>query len=467
MRGQHLAMTAAIVMTMGLGACSLTDVPDPSTIVDPGTVQTQDGAIDAYHGGVGSFGAIFGGTQRPGSFFVQRGYSYVMASGFASDELGTQNYDNTGEFFAIRLVDPGAGHDILQPYSDMHTTRLNIDQAIGELRQYGKTTPASYIGELFALKGYIYLMFGEMYCSGVPFSKAIYGGDIVLGQPETTTQMYNDAIAQFDTAIAVATDSVRIRELAYVGKARAQVDLGLFSDAAATASSANVPDDFTYDLTYSTQTSPNFFVASTSMSTPFGATPSAAYMGNRLGTNGLAYVDAGDPTGAAPDPRVAWFPVNQAFGGGPLPIPSKYPDGSAPITLASGIEARLIEAEAALQAHDVAGWAGILNDLRQNAISPAIPPLPADSTTTASDTLQQNVMFRERAFWLYGTGHRMGDMRRLIRQYHRTIQQTFPQGLMSAAQGTPLFYTSNAVFVPPSEEFANNPNYHGCLNRDP
>jgi hypothetical protein len=76
-------------------------------------------------------------------------------------------------------------------------------------------------------------------------------------------------------------------------------------------------------------------------------------------------------------------------------------------------------------------------------------------------------MFRERAFWLYGTGHRMGDMRRLIRQYHRTIQQTFPQGLMSASQGTPLFYTSNAVFVPPSEELANNPNYHGCLNRDP
>ena len=31
-----------------------------------------------------------------------------------------------------------------------------------------------------------------------------------------------------------------------------------------------------------------------------------------------------------------------------------------------------------------------------------------------------NALFRERAFWLWGTAHRLGDMRRLIRHYGRT-----------------------------------------------
>jgi hypothetical protein len=449
-----------------LAACSLTDVPDPSTIVDPGVVQTPDGAVGLYHGSITGFAAIFGGTAAS-NVFIQRGNSYVLANGFAGDEYSTDSFDNLGEFFMQRSVDPAEGHDLTQPYSDLHTARLNIDQAIGSLRAYGKTTPPSYIGELFALKGYLYLMFGEMYCSGVPFSRAVYGGDIVLGQPETTTQMYNDAIAQFDTALAVTTDSARIKSLAYVGKARALVDLGQFSDAAAVATAANVPTTFTYTLTYSAQTFPNFFYSSTNTS-GFSGGPSNVYMGNREGTNGLPYVEAGDPASPSPDPRVAWVAMSGGFDPTTYPVPAKYTSGSAPITLSSGIEARLIEAEAALQAHDVTSWAAILDDLRQNASTPAIPPLPADSTTAATDTLRENVMFRERAFWLYGTGHRLGDMRRLVRQYHHAQQLVFPQGNMFPNdQSVNMYYASNTNFVPPREEQTNNPYYHGCLNRDP
>ena len=36
------------------------------------------------------------------------------------------------------------------------------------------------------------------------------------------------------------------------------------------------------------------------------------------------------------------------------------------------------------------------------------------------------MLFRERAFWMYLTGHRLGDMRRLIRQYGRAGQHRVP-----------------------------------------
>lgn len=465
----RLARTCAIFAMLAIvSACGgLTDVPDPSTIVDPSQVQTQDGAVGLYRGSVSSFARVFAGepsTSTP--TFVQRGYSYALADGFAGDQFSTEKSDNIGEYFMQRTVDPAIGHDLAQPYSDMHTTRLVIDQAIGALRDYGKTIPKSYIGELFALKGYLYIMFGEMYCSGVPFSRAVYGGDVVLGQPESTTEMFEHAIAQFDTAITVATDSARIRQLAYVGKARALVDLARFTDAAAVVTPANVPDNFTYDLTYSAQTFPNYFFISTFTSTFIGG-PGSLFEGNQLGVHGLPYSSAGDPSSAQPDPRVAWTGrVNTLpFPSQPYPIPNKFLTGGDPVTLGSGIEARLIQAEADLQQRNVAGWATILNDLRASV---GIPALPVDSTTSATDTLRQNVMFRERAFWMYGTGHRLGDLRRLVRQYHRAQTNVFPTGAMPVNQGMgTMYYSNNTNFVPPQAERNNNPYYKGCLNRDP
>src|SRR2546427_6162320 len=40
-----------------------------------------------------------------------------------------------------------------------------------------------------------------------------------------------------------------------------------------------------------------------------------------------------------------------------------------------------------------------------------------------------NVMFYERAFWLFSTGHRLGDMRRLLRQYQHPDSTVYPTGV--------------------------------------
>jgi hypothetical protein len=68
------------------------------------------------------------------------------------------------------------------------------------------------------------------------------------------------------------------------------------------------------------------------------------------------------------------------------------------------------------------------------------------------------VMFRERAFWLFATGHRLGDMRRLVRQYNLPANSVYPIG---PYHGGPATYGSSVVY-PVAEQ--NNPNYHGCYD---
>jgi hypothetical protein len=63
----------------------------------------------------------------------------------------------------------------------------------------------------------------------------------------------------------------------------------------------------------------------------------------------------------------------------------------------------------------------ILNDLRSSVALPDLV-LPA----TAAE--QVDLLYRERAFWLYLTGRRLGDLRRLIRNYGRSAETVFPTG---------------------------------------
>jgi hypothetical protein len=136
----------------------------------------------------------------------------------------------------------------------------------------------------------------------------------------------------------------------------------------------------------------------------------------------------------------------------------------ADIPLASGVEARLIEAEADLQAGNGPGMVARLNALRASSptlililypdqrqvFATALPPV-VDPVTPEG---RRDLLFQERALWMYNTGHRQGDLRRLVRQYGRASNQVFPSG--------PYFRGGNygndvAYPVPFAEE--NNPEY--------
>ena len=129
--------------------------------------------------------------------------------------------------------------------------------------------------------------------------------------------------------------------------------------------------------------------------------------------------------------------------------------------VADGIEARLIEAEAELQANNLSGMRTTLNDLRQNAITPALPNLP--SAANRDEAIDQ--LFSERAFWLFATGHRLGDMRRLVRPaptgYGRPVDSVFPNGAYHKGGS----YGPDVNLPIPIEE-QNNPNSQGCLDRN-
>jgi hypothetical protein len=73
-----------------------------------------------------------------------------------------------------------------------------------------------------------------------------------------------------------------------------------------------------------------------------------------------------------------------------------------------------------------------------------------------------NLLFRERAFWMYGTGHRLGDMRRLLRQYGRTVDQVYPIGAWFKGGNF-----GDAIQMPVPFDEQNNPNFVTCTNRNP
>jgi hypothetical protein len=129
----------------------------------------------------------------------------------------------------------------------------------------------------------------------------------------------------------------------------------------------------------------------------------------------------------------------------------KYPDQSASIVVADGIEARLIEAEERLQASDIPGMMTILQDLRDNAITPALPTLG----TPAGQTDAVDTLFTERAYWMYATGHRLGDMRRLVTEYGRNVNTVFPVGVYLRGGD----YGTVVNFPVPQAEVDQNPNY--------
>jgi len=136
---------------------------------------------------------------------------------------------------------------------------------------------------------------------------------------------------------------------------------------------------------------------------------------------------------------------------------------SAAVPLVTGIDARLIEAEGKLQANDVPGMMTILNALRAspeqlgNLAVPVMSPLATPATKDGAIDL----LFREAAFWQFGRGTRLGNLRRLIRQYGRSQANVFPDGPFhkGGVHGT------DVNFSIPDAEFTN-PNYKGCLDRN-
>ena len=146
---------------------------------------------------------------------------------------------------------------------------------------------------------------------------------------------------------------------------------------------------------------------------------------------------------------------------------TNYSSRDDPVRLATGLEARLIEAEAMLAGNPV-GWLAALNALRADWATLA-PIVRGDASGTLAPlvdpgtaALRVDMHFRERAFWNFSTGQRLSDLRRLVRQYGRASNTVYPEGPYWKPGSN--FGVDLNIIIPLDEE--NNPNCTGCIDRN-
>jgi starch-binding outer membrane protein, SusD/RagB family len=444
-------LVLAGLLVAGAVACntsSLVDIQNPDII--SGTVARDTANITSVrNGALYEFARAYSG---PGSTNSTPGI--VGISGLMADELW---YSST--FTGMQDIDrrtiTNDNTNLLPVYQYLHRARNTAEQAA---RQYASTSQANTEDHamLTNLAGYTYVMFAENFCSGVPFSSTGFGGELTFGPAYTTQAMLDTALARFNSALtqAATAGSATQQNLARLGRARALLDRGDFAGAAAQA--AQVPSGFEYAVEYSENTTGQnngvYYNINSERRT-------SAATGE--GVNGIVFFrrgprNLGSATTNTIDPRAPADSLGFGIGGQiPLYRQNKYPSLGSPIVLASGTEARLIEAEAALAKGASPAYLVIVNQLRADyGLAPLVDPLTADARVRQ--------FFSERAFFLWLTGHRLSDLRRMVRQYGYTQAQVFPT--TQTITGAP--YGSDVNFPIPQQE-QNNPQFANgqCIDR--
>ncbi len=442
----------------------------------------------------GSVPALVQGAFRQfvGGYSGFGGDSFLSASAAITDET------YYGDTFTTRLAadkrivqSPVLGNITDGSFGNLQQARLNARRAFAVVNQFpgNPASDAATKAQLRTIEGYVYVTLSEGWCGNVPFSVVPDEGPIDptaidFGDALSTVQMNDTAVVRFNEALALNAGN----NLAKLGKARALLNKGEYAAAAAAVS--GVSTLYVFRLEHSANTgaenNPMFSLMGNGrygVSNLEGGLNGASAINPSLINPPLTAPSAeGLPFRALQDPRVPFAPKP---GNGLCFTTSircwlnnNYPSLDADVPLASGVEARLIEAEAALQAGDAATMINTLNTLRANVVTllsilypdqkQTFPPPGTGGTVqlaplsdpgaglSAADAFvaRRSLLFQERALWLYNTGHRLGDLRRLVRNYGLPSNTVFPSG--------PHFrggsYGNDVNFPPPFQE-NNNPQY--------
>lgn len=290
---------------------------------------------------------------------------------------------------------------------------------------------------MYFARGFAEMQLAQDFCSAIPLSNGA-GEEAVLAGPSTTAEVFTASVASYDSALArlgssTVARNVTITRAARVGKARALLGLGRFADAGALVTSTVVPTSFSYDQTFALTSGDNTIWAQVPSARRYLVGDSIeGNARNIIVRNNLPFFSAKDPRVPAQFSVTARGDTTRSQDGSTLSRTTTLYGRSTPIPIVNGLDARLIEAEAALQANNPGQMLTILNALRSAGLkvgdvqltASSLPPLTLPATRDA----QVDLLFREKAFWTYSRGQRLGDLRRLIRQYGRTPANTFPTG---------------------------------------
>ena len=430
---------------------SLLDVEDPD-LISQEKINSAEGALALRDGTLSRFRNITGGAESSWLF------GGLLADEWSTSSTFVQN-DETDQR-SIQLNNSS----ITGFFRNLARVRTAANQALTALNTYAPTQFAA-IGEMYFARSFSEMQMGSDFCNGIPLSDATTT-PITYGPPLTVQQVFVVALAGLDSGLAVntATDATAtaVRTATRITRGRVLLALGRFADAGAAV--AGIATSFSYNHTFATTSGDN---------TLWGQPASARRytVGDSLEGNARDLLVANViPFFSSNDPRLPVRYTTQNSGRDTV----KSQDGltfsrtttlyarSTAIAVTNGIDARLIEAEAALKAGDAQSMLATLNALRAaplklGEIQPTVLPALTLPTTLAA---QVNLLFREKAFWTFSRGQRLGDLRRLIRDYGRNEANTFPRG--QHYRGGP--YGADVNMPVPTDEL-NNSNFKGCIDR--
>ena len=346
MKNSLKSTVLGVGMMVAASACNigdLLDVDDPD-VATPGSLTGEDALPVLLAGAFGDFQLAYSGDNAG----VTEGLANL--GGLLADEF------EIAESFPTRV--PIDRRDIdnvnttLNTAYSCHRARAAAELSARRHQEFAPNTTGHSLS--LAIAAYSYILLGENFCSGVPVSTLTDAGGTEFGPPLSTEQLFTEAIERFDAAIAAADADSPEQYLAMVGKARALLNLNRPADAATVA--AGVPDDFVFEIEHSDNTArqENGVFAYVNIQGRWT-------VADNEGGNGLPYRSAADPRVTFeldPDDGVGFDGVTPMF------HQLKYPERDVDVVLASGTEARLIQAEAQLRAGNVTAWLGTLNALR-------------------------------------------------------------------------------------------------------
>jgi starch-binding outer membrane protein, SusD/RagB family len=409
---------AAMALVALAGACSgtadrLLTVTTPSRLADDQFLVPSNAQL-IVNSAVADFECAFG--------------AYVVASGLASGELVDASQTASRWSYDRRDVQPIDAHystfgcTAIGVYTPISTARFVADQALRKLDEWTDAEVGANRQRLAATAalyaGFSYVLLAEGFCTAA----------VNVGPEMQTAAILDSADARFTRAIAFATapQDTTILRAALVGRARARLDKGDKTGAAADA--ARVP---------------LAFVLNASADNLAARRNNRVFDQNNAGASGVTIAPAYRTltVAGAADPRVRITDQNRASGDqlNRWFTQNKYTSLTAPIPIASGVEAQLILAEAQGGTQGVA----TLNALRARAGV----ALPAITAAEAADF--QGTIYSERARELFLQGNRWFDVRR------GNLALTPAAGTTYLKGGT---YGTQRCWPLPDVERAANPN---------
>ena len=452
---RHARLAAVAITGLLIGACASPDtilsIQDPD-IINPADVQSPAGANAVRLGAIARLNAATTGAPAGGEGLIQLGG--MLADEWRSgdtfidrDEIDRRDTrrENTFLLGATRLI---------------NRARLSGSQAAQLLAQYSPTAPGWHRAEMFFVQAYTETLMAEHYCNGLIMSSVVDGVE-QYGAPMTNVAAYERALAHADSGLALitgtTTDDVRVRGALQVVKGRILMNLDRHAEVAAAVGPVLTAHRY------------NMFHSQTSNEVAIWNLNNSLRRYNVSGGEGgvgINFATANDPrlptcAGGSAACIAAGITGTRTFDNNTTPAFRAqliWPTRDATVYIASGNEARLLEAEAQIRANPTTGgtYLAILNALRTTVAG--LTPL-VDPGTNAGRVDQ---LFNERAFWLFGKGHRLGDLRRLVRQYGRTEVQVFPNGVYHKGGN----YGTGMNFPVPQAEDNNPLAAGGCIDRN-